>query len=139
MSYTFWLPYTVRCSHINYAGHVGNAAVLDFFQDARIGYLQQLGCSELDVGDGCGLILPEAQVSYKAQMFLQDELYIGVRVASLSRTGFSMAYTVLRGSTETAAGQTDLLCFDYQAQRLRRLPAALKQGMLALEPHLAEP
>ena len=74
--YRFFIPYTVRVADVNYGGHVSNAAVLSFFQDARIAYLKQFGYSELDIG-GCGLILPEAHVRYLAEMFLGDELRIG--------------------------------------------------------------
>jgi hypothetical protein len=77
--YRFTIPYTVRVADVNYGGHVSNAAVLNFFQDARIAYLAHLGpFSELDIGGGCGIILPEAHVRYLAEMFLGDELRIGV-------------------------------------------------------------
>ncbi|MBW2187928.1 MAG: acyl-CoA thioesterase [Deltaproteobacteria bacterium] len=81
--FQFTTPYQVRISDINYGNHVANSAVLNFFQDARIRYLKQLGnFSELDIG-GCGIILPEANVKYRAEMFLADELEIGVRVTEM--------------------------------------------------------
>jgi acyl-CoA thioesterase FadM len=61
--FNFVLPYSVRVGDINYGGHVSNAVVLLYFQDARIGYLQRLGpYSEHDIG-GCGIILPEARAA----------------------------------------------------------------------------
>ena len=41
--YRFTIPYIVRVADVNYGGHVSNAAVLSFFQDARIAYLGHLG------------------------------------------------------------------------------------------------
>ncbi|NIV95939.1 thioesterase, partial [candidate division KSB1 bacterium] len=73
--FNFTFPYRVRIADINYGGHVANSAVLNFFQDGRIAYLKSLGdYSELDIGCGCGLILPEANVKYRAEMFHDDEL-----------------------------------------------------------------
>ena len=73
--FKFTIPYKVRVVDVNYGGHVANSAVLNFFQDARIAYLQNLGgYSELDIGGQCGIILPEARVRYLAEMFLNDEL-----------------------------------------------------------------
>jgi len=83
--FRFTVPYRVRVADVNYGGHVSNAAILSYFQDARIAYLRRLGSyGELDIGD-CGLILPEAHVYYRAELFLDDELTIGVRVGELRR------------------------------------------------------
>ena len=72
--FNFTIPYTVRVVDVNYGAHVANSAVLNFFQDARIVYLKSLGdYSEMNIGKGCGIILPEAHVKYLAEMFLGDE------------------------------------------------------------------
>jgi YbgC/YbaW family acyl-CoA thioester hydrolase len=127
-SYHFTIPYTVRVADINYGGHVANSAVLNFFQDARLAYLKQLGgFSEMNVGGGCGLILPEAHVKYLAEMFHGDELRIGVKVAELGRTSLRMAYRIERDGQVTATGETVLVCFDYAVRKPRRLDEGFKQ------------
>ncbi len=132
-NFGFVLPYRVRISDINYGGHVSNAAVLNFFQDARIGYLQQLGSfSETDIG-GCGIILPEAHVHYRAEMFLGDELQIGVRIEELRRSSLIMRYRIERQGTVTAEGTTALVAFDYRQRKPRRLPDTFRQAVIALE------
>ena len=131
-NYRFSIPYTVRIADINYAGHVSNAAVLSFFQDARIAYLKQFGYSELDIG-GCGLILPEAHVLYLAEMFLGDELRIGVRITELRNAAFVMAYGIERDGTMTAEGTTNLVAFDYQARKARRLPEPFREAVTRFE------
>ncbi|MEZ4600545.1 MAG: thioesterase family protein [Syntrophotaleaceae bacterium] len=120
--FRFTLPYSVRISDINYGGHVSNAAVLSYFQDARIAYLKQLGSfSEMDIG-GCGIILPEAGVRYKAEMFLGDQLDIGVRIDELRRSSFVMSYRIERNGEVTAEGTTGLVAFDYGQRKVQRLP-----------------
>ena len=91
--FNFVLPYTVRICDVNYGGHVANSAVLNFFQDARIAYLSRLGnYSEMDIGEECGIILPEANVIYHAEMFHGVELMIGVLISSMIRSSFMMEY-----------------------------------------------
>lgn len=132
--YPFTLPYQVRIADINYGGHVSNAALLHYFQDARIGYLQALGpFSELDLGEGCGLILPEAHVRYLAEMFLGDLLEIGVRVSEIGNSSWKMEYRVERQGKATAEGWTQLVCFDYAQRRARRMSQALRSAIAALE------
>lgn len=128
--YRFTLPYQVRIADINYGGHVSNAAVLHYFQDARIAYLKALGpFSELDLGEGCGIILPEAQVRYLAEMFLGEQLEIGVRVREVRNSSCRMEYRIEREGKGTAEGWTALVCFDYGLRKTRRLPEALRAAL----------
>lgn len=131
--YRFVLPYQVRVADVNYGGHVSNAAVLSYFQDARIAYLQHLGgFSELDLG-GCGIILPEAHVRYLAEMFLGDRLEIGVRTGEVRNSAFVMHYRIERGGTATVEGTTNLVAFNYQLRKPCRLPTAFRERVTAFE------
>jgi YbgC/YbaW family acyl-CoA thioester hydrolase len=131
-NYRFSIPYTVRVADVNYAGHVSNAAVLNFFQDARIAYFKQFGFSELDIG-GCGIILPEAHVLYLAEMFLGDELCIGVRINELRNAAFVMAYCIERDGTMMSEGTTNLVAFDYQTRKPRHLPDPFREAVTRFE------
>ncbi|GAB4250886.1 acyl-CoA thioesterase [Deferrisoma sp.] len=132
--FRFTLSYRPRIQDINYGGHVSYAAVLYYFQDARIAYLANLGpFSEMDVGEGCALIIPEAHVRYRAEMFLGDELEIGVRVTELRRSGLRMEYRIERSGTLTAEGETPLVIFHYPTRQVRRVPEALRVAVASFE------
>ena len=132
--FNFIIPYTVRVVDVNYGAHVANSAVLNFFQDARIAYLKKLGdYSEMKIGKGCGIILPEAHVKYLAEMFLGDELVIGARITNVSRSSFTMCYRIERDGEATAEGETVLICFDYEKRKPRRLDAVFIEKVTAFE------
>lgn len=130
--FRFSIPYTVRIADINYGGHVSNAAVLSFFQDARIAYLKQFGYSELDIG-GCGIILPEAHVRYLAEMFIGEELRIGAWVSELRNSAFVMEYGIERNGTPTARGTTNLVAYDYRIRKPCRLPELFRDALRKFE------
>ncbi len=132
--FKFSIPYTVRVVDVNYGAHVANSAVLNFFQDARIAYLKNLGgYTEMDIGNACGIILPEAHVKYLAEMFLADELVVGAKVTSVSRSSFTMCYRIERDGEVTAEGETALICFDYQKRKPRRLDVVFKDKLASFE------
>jgi len=131
--FTFVIPYTVRVADINYGGHVSNAVVLNYFQDARIGYLQVLGdFNELEIG-GCGMILPEAHLQYRAEMFLGDQLMIGVRCQELRKSAFILEYRIERGGAVMVEGTTNLVAYDYQKRKPVRLPEPFRQAIESFE------
>ncbi len=131
--FSFTMPYRVRVADINYGGHVANSAILNIFQDGRIGYLAALGpYSELDLG-GCGIILPEAHVYFRAEIFLGQELQIGVRCPEIGKSSFQLDYRIERDSVLTAEGSTPVICFDYQKRRPVRIPASFREALCAFE------
>jgi acyl-CoA thioesterase FadM len=137
--FRFTCPYRVGIAEINYGGHVANPAVLTYFQEARIAYLAALGpFTELDIGDGCGLILIEARVRYRAEMFHGDALALGVRTEGFGRTSFRLGYRIEGDRGVTAEGETALAAFDYGARRPRRVPQALRDAAARFEGRVLE-
>jgi len=131
--FRFQFSYRVGVADINYGGHVANSALLNFFQDARIAFLAELGpYSEIDLG-GCGIIMPEAHVFFRQEMFLGDELVIRVRVSALKRSSFCLEYRVERLGELTADGHTPLVCFDYEQRKPCRMPADFKNALTRFE------
>lgn len=131
--FRFTMPYEVRVADVNYGGHVANSAVLNFFQDARLKFLAELGpFSEMEIGDGCGLILPEAHVYYRAEMFLHDCLTIGVRASEIKRSSFVFEYRIERDGKLTVEGSTNMVAFDYQKRKVGRLPQAFKEALVGV-------
>ncbi len=128
-NFNFTFAYRVGVADINYGGHVANSAVLNFFQDARIGYLAELGpYSEIELG-GCGIIMPEAHVFYRKEMFLGDKLLIGVRSRQPKRSSWIMEYRIECSGEVTAEGETPLICFNYETRKPCRMPVAFRQAL----------
>jgi acyl-CoA thioester hydrolase len=126
----FIFPYTVRVADVNYGGHVANSAVLNIFQDARIALFASLGpFSELDLG-GCGVIMPEAHVYFRAEMFMTDQLQVGVRCVKMKRSSFVLEYRIERDGELAAEGETPIVCFDYQKRKPCKIPPAFHQVLV---------
>jgi len=131
--FRFSIPYLVRVAEINYGGHVANSAVLNILQDGRIAYLAELGpYTELELG-GCGIILPEAHVYFRAEMFLHDALEVGVRCTELKRSSFVLEYRIERAGVLMSEGSTPVICFDYQRRKPVRLPSDFRAALAVYE------
>lgn len=121
----FTSAYRVTIGDINYGGHLGNDKALIIFQDARLHFLKALELSEIDIGEGCGIIMVESGVRYHREVFLHDELIVSVAVSAIRGKKFTLAYTVLRKTDEVQvlSGFTSFLSFNYQTRKVTKLPA----------------
>lgn len=119
--FKFSIPLKVRIGDINYGNHVGHHVYFLYFQDARIAYLNQFGCSELDIF-GYGMIMASADCRYKRELKLGDEIEITCRVSELKSKLFIMAYQIERSNVICATGTTTNVCFDYGKRQITDLP-----------------
>ena len=120
----FIRTYDIRIGDINYGGHMGNEVALVVFQDARLSFLDSLGCSEKDIGEGLALILVDANVKYRKEVFLNDRLETRVKVLGLRRSSFDLHFDVVRTSDgeRVFQGWTRMLPYHYGEKKVRGLP-----------------
>jgi acyl-CoA thioester hydrolase len=131
-AYKFHRNLTVRVNDLNYGNHVGHQTFFSYFQEARVAYLNQLGFTELDMG-GCGMIMAEAGCKYKRALFLNDRIRVACAVVELKSKRFTMAYQIERDNVVCAEGFSVNLAFDYQTDRVVRLPEAFIRQIEAFE------
>lgn len=120
----------VRITDINYGGHLGNDAIVSILHESRMRYLASLGCTELAFF-GVALIMSDLAVTYKGEGFYGDTLRVEVAAGDLSSAGFDLYYrlsTERDGKTMVVAeAKTGMVCFDYGARKVARLPGDFKQ------------
>ena len=116
----------VRIGDINYAGHLGNDAMLRLAQEARLRLFKQLGyASELAV-EGAGIVIADVAACYRAEAFHGDRLRFGIGIADIGRHGLDLIYQAVDDNTgkEVARLKTGVVFFDYQARKVAPMPEA---------------
>jgi acyl-CoA thioester hydrolase len=126
---TYAGTYTIRLGDINYGGHMGNDKSLLLFHDARLNFLGQHGFSEKNIG-GPGIIMGEAHIYYKKEVFLGDELKVYIHIEELRGIAFDMHYTVMRDEDIVIHGSTKLIAFDYEKHKVVKLPDAFVEAIV---------
>jgi YbgC/YbaW family acyl-CoA thioester hydrolase len=124
-SYEFQHFETVRATDINYAGHLGNEALLGLVHEARLQFLKRLGFDTI-VGkeNQVGLVIADMGVNFKAEAFVGDPLTIDCRIDEQSQKSFRLYYRVRRDDEVIALVETGLVAFDYRVGRATALPEA---------------
>jgi acyl-CoA thioester hydrolase len=125
----------IRIDDINYGGHLGNDAVLSLAHEARVRFLAAHGLSELDLG-GCGIVMIDAAVVYRAEGRHGMELEATVGAADVRTRGFDLLYRLVDAATgeEIARAKTGIVCFDYAARKVVRVPAPVLALLTGEEP-----
>ncbi len=124
--YQYLTNLEVRVAEVNYGGHVGNDQMIALLHQARLNYLKSFGWSEIDCA-GVSLIMSDLAIQYKSQAYLGDSLNIEMAIAEPDKPGFRLFYRVLRAEDDVliALAETGMVCFDYQTQKIQKLPEAI--------------
>lgn len=124
--FSFHCTIPVRITDINYGSHAGNDAILGMVHEARMQYLQSLGYTELSFA-GCGLIMSDAALQFKQELFYGETVEVFVQSTELSRIGFDLVYKMEKtvdGKKETVAiAKTGMICYNYQLKKPVSIPA----------------
>ncbi|HET7003681.1 MAG TPA: thioesterase family protein [Puia sp.] len=125
-TFSFATTLAVRITDLNYGDHVGNDTVLSFIHEGRVRYLKSLGYAEFDM-EGVGLIMADAALIFKNEMYYGDELIISIRAMEFSRVGFDLIYKIEKKPaglplTLVALAKTTMVCFNYELKKLVPLP-----------------
>jgi acyl-CoA thioesterase FadM len=122
-------PFNIRVSDINYGGHMGNDRALSLIHDARILFLESMGYSEKSIGEGVGVILTRAEIDYKREVFLHDELLAEVTPGEIRSRSFELYYSFTRtcDNAEVFKGKTVLVAYNYFEQKTTHLPAGFHE------------
>lgn len=119
----------VRITDINYGNHVGNDAFVSIIHEARIQWLSEINCSELNIG-GAGLIMGDLTIEFKKEGFYGDVLEVQIHLGEISTVGFELYYQLsAKRNNELvvlANAKTGMVCYDYTNKKVAVIPASFK-------------
>lgn len=113
----------IRVSDINYGNHLGNDALLSILHEARIRFLKNYKCKELDLF-GVALIMSDVAIQYKNEAYHGDVLQIEMTAYDFSITAFDLFYFVTRKSDNKviAVAKTNMVCYNYDEKKMKDVP-----------------
>lgn len=128
-NFSFSVSIPIRITDLNYGGHVGNDAILSLVHEARMQYLAQFGYSEMELG-GIGLIMIDAGIEFKNELFYGDVVIISVACNDFSKVGFNMYYKLekeINGSRKLVAiVKTGMIGYDYANKKITAISEEAK-------------
>jgi acyl-CoA thioester hydrolase len=115
----------VRITDINYGGHLGNDSLLSMLHEARVRFLKNFGFTESNIG-GVGIIMADAVLVYKSEVFYGDILTIGIGIQDIQTVGADITYHVTVRGKEAARAKTGIVFFDYTNRKVVQTPQVFK-------------
>ena len=114
----------IRFRDIDAFGHVNNAVVSSYVEQARVTYLRDvLDLDPIGPEDRMPLILAMIQVEYLSPIFLEDRLDIGSRVDWVGNTSIGMSHELrAEGGRDLARSSSVLVSYDYAQARPMPVP-----------------
>lgn len=119
--FRFSTKINIRITDVNYGGHVGNDSFLALIHEARLQFLQHFGYSEVAI-ENVALIMVDAAIEFKAELFYKDEVIISVAAANFTNTGFDLFYKIEKENKVAAKAKTGMLCFNYDTRKVAQVP-----------------
>lgn len=118
----------IRITDLNYGGHVGNDTILSLIHEARVQFLKSFDYEELNM-EGVSLIMSDAGIEFKAELFYGDLVAAFVTAANFSGVGFDLFYKLIRNEAIVATAKTAMICYNYDTRKVVRIPPGAKEKL----------
>ncbi|MCP4136758.1 MAG: thioesterase [bacterium] len=120
--YGFTMP--VLIGDINHGNHFSNDAVLRFVNEGRARFLNEMGLSDFDIGDGISSIASGLVIKYISPAYYGDILKVEVAYVGHRAVEFTLAYRISHTTTgqEVARAVTGLVCVDGKNEKMAKVP-----------------
>ena len=134
----------VRYQDLDPYGHVNNAVHLEYFEAARIAYLNALaeraGIGSLKAGDipGVYYVIAEANVWYKAPIYFEDTLHCSASIRTVGNRSFVIDHELRAGESydngrTVAEGTSAQVFYDPETEEVRPRPEWFLATVAGLE------
>jgi acyl-CoA thioesterase FadM len=95
-------------------------------------YLISHGYEELNI-EGTGLIMSDAAIEFKSELFYGDIIKVFVTSGNFSTVAFDLFYRVEkameRGAVVVAIAKTGMVCYDYGKKKIVAFPLEAKSRL----------
>ncbi|MBC8332909.1 MAG: acyl-CoA thioesterase [Anaerolineae bacterium] len=127
--YRFYQPITVRYGDLDPQGHVNNARYLTYLEQARVGYARQLGLWDGGSFFDFGMIMADAQLTFKAPILWGQSLRVGMRITRLGNKSMESIYSIEDAQSQQvfAEGASVLVAYDYHTSKTIPVPDAWRK------------
>jgi acyl-CoA thioester hydrolase len=117
----------IRFADIDVAGHVNNAIYLNYFEQGRMQYFNQLVGKDWDWKQ-FGIIVARNEIDYLEPIVLHDQVYVTATIAEVGTKSFKMHMHLFKKTdnqtVDCARGVVTVVCFDYEKQQSIPIPEA---------------
>ncbi|KLU65430.1 putative esterase [Desulfosporosinus acididurans] len=124
----------IAWSEMDAYGHINNVYYLRYFETARIQYLQEIGLMDMKVETDVGPILAQTTCKYLKPLQYPDQIIVGAKTTSMSKSSFVMEYLIVSEKIGVAAsGEGVIVMYDYNASKKAEIPPIIRKRIAELE------
>ncbi|WP_407313029.1 acyl-CoA thioesterase [Desulfosporosinus sp. SB140] len=115
-------------------GHLNNIYYLRYFETARIQYFREIGLVDIKLETGLGPILAQSTCKYHKPLQYPDQVIVGAKIKSMSKSSFVMEHLIISEKVGVAAsGEGVIVMYDYNASQKAEIPPAIRKQIEEFE------
>ncbi len=101
-SFKHKIKVTVRFNEVDMLGVCNNAVYLNYFEDARLNYIKQLGLMPHKgiFSDGNLFFIVRNELNYKSHAYYDDELEVYSKISFIKNSSFGFDHLIIKSKTE---------------------------------------
>lgn len=130
MAEPFSVDVDVRFRDLDTMGHVNNAVIATYLEQARVAYYREILGTDLE---SVGTVIAHLEIDYRTPVDLADDVTVTVSVPELGESSLPMEYEVLAAGSVAATAETVQVAWDREAGESVPLPEEWRRAVESYE------
>ena len=134
-TYPVVIEIPIRWGDMDAFQHVNNIVFFQYFESARMAYLEKIQALDYFESTGIGPILASTRCRFRFPVTYPDTLSVGAKVTDIGQDRFTHQYLAFSNVHRKVAaeGEGIVVTIDYKSNAKSPLPEPIKQRIYALE------
>ncbi|MBA3648958.1 MAG: acyl-CoA thioesterase [Chitinophagales bacterium] len=137
MEFKFKIPLSVRFSDFDSLGHVNNAVILSYFEEARIRYFEEVITGNKVNWSENGIILAKVIIDFRKPIKDYHNYFVFICCSRLGTKSFDFSYKIIQELNNDiqvmAEGITVMVCYNYKTAQTIEMPLGWKKKVELFE------
>ncbi len=118
----------IRWGDMDAFKHVNNTVFLQYFESARIAYLEKINYQQIFEQTNISIILASIDCKFICPLFYPDLIQTGARVTEIQPDRFIMDYAIFSSTQKkiAAIGSSVIVTYDYKQNKKAPIPTSYK-------------
>lgn len=131
--FAYFCRISTRWGDVDRMGHINNAKYFTYDEQARTGYLgKQIVDANLSANQ-CNFIVAKIGCDFLRQVTDPSEIDYGIRALKIGRSSIHLQGAAFIGDSCHSRSESVIVWFDYEAQKSRLVPQALRDSIMEFE------
>ncbi len=122
--FPYYQEIEVRYADLDTLQHVNNVTIMQYVENARIGYYQAAGIWDGKIRQGFGMVVASVKIDFVSSILFGDPVRVGVKTARIGGKSFTFRFQVENSQSGQVFARGEVVMVSFSQEEQKSVPVS---------------